>query len=223
MENIWSDVEESRAEGELEKLVYAVRLLQSEGALGPEGIGRSSLKRLEKNLLGEAEEILYIDSHRLHESRRMPGGGIAAGDFSPVRSRWLARLAGLEQATPAQLENELACSRTSAVSPVPPLESILHAVLPYRVLLSGEPEAILSIACTPDGPDRLKEVFGERVRVVSPLPGGLGIARACAQALGSGDAEGLEGIFVLYTGLIAFGDTARQAYERMVELNGFGD
>ncbi len=212
MDNIWSDAEASREGGDLGQLIYAVRLLEREATLGPPGTGRCSLKHREKDLLGEEEEILYIDS------RRTPGLGIAAGDLTPLRARRLARLATLESCPPGQLENELACCRTLAVAPPPPPEALLHAVLPHRAILCGEPEAVLSIACTPGGERRLNDLLGGRVRVFPPYPGAPDFARECARTLPNGEGADLEGVFSLTCGLMVFGDTPRQAYERMVEF-----
>ena len=212
MKDNWDAVNASEFDGKLGQLVYATRLLGREETLGLYGGGNASVKLTVKNLLDEDEEILYIDNGQ------QPPGTIDESGFTAVRFKPLSSLIKLEALTAAQLENELACSRTLATAPVPPLDAVLHAALPYRYVHMAQPDAVLAIANTPSGPDRLSQIYGKRVLVVPYAPQGLALAKACVEALKAGVTPDVIGIFVLYQGLVTFGETARLAYERMVDL-----
>jgi rhamnose utilization protein RhaD (predicted bifunctional aldolase and dehydrogenase) len=115
----WDEIEASKFEGELGQLIYAARLLGQDESFGiyggrashPDfGGGNASVKITVKNLLGDEEQILYVDHGQ------QPPGAIEAGGFSPLRCEPLAGLARLEGLTTSQLENELAGCRTLAAA-----------------------------------------------------------------------------------------------------------
>jgi rhamnose utilization protein RhaD (predicted bifunctional aldolase and dehydrogenase)/NAD(P)-dependent dehydrogenase (short-subunit alcohol dehydrogenase family) len=212
MRNRWDDLEAPTGETDLDTLAYAARLLGQEETLAPfEGSG-ASLKRIVRNLLDEAEEILFISP-----SRHLPGSLLVA-DLVPLRCKPLARLIGLDLRTPAKLANEVACSRTLATSAIPPIDAVLHAALPYRCVFETQPDAVLAIGCTPRGALHLDQLYAGAVLVLPYAASGLAMAKACAAALQDHAAEDLAGIIVLHQGLLTFGDSARLAYSRMVDL-----
>jgi rhamnose utilization protein RhaD (predicted bifunctional aldolase and dehydrogenase)/NAD(P)-dependent dehydrogenase (short-subunit alcohol dehydrogenase family) len=226
----WDEIEASKFEGELGQLIYAARLLGQDESFGiyggrashPDfGGGNASVKITVKNLLGDEEQILYVDHGQ------QPPGAIEAGGFSPLRCEPLAGLARLEGLTTSQLENELACCRTLAAAPAPPVDTLLHAALPYKFILFTQPDELLAMACTPSGAEHLRDLYGDTLWVLPYAPSGLALAKACTEALQASANPNLTpqigvrsaiGIFIQHQGLLTFGDTARLAYERLVDL-----
>jgi rhamnose utilization protein RhaD (predicted bifunctional aldolase and dehydrogenase)/NAD(P)-dependent dehydrogenase (short-subunit alcohol dehydrogenase family) len=212
MKNDWNVLEAAAHEGEIGDLVYVTRLLGKDETLGLYGGGNTSAKLTARNLVGEAEAILFIDhGHQAQQS-------ITRDGFTSLRWERLVKLAALEALPSEALENEIACSRTMATSPVPPVDTLLHTVLPYRYMLLTRPDAILAIANTPDGPQRLRQLYGETVPVIAYASSGLTLAKACIEALPVDNPSALTGMFVRNHGLLTFGENARQAYERLVNL-----
>ncbi|MEX0300421.1 MAG: bifunctional aldolase/short-chain dehydrogenase, partial [Kordiimonas sp.] len=76
--------------------------------------------------------------------------------------------------------------------------------------------AILSISDQPNGMDIAKEIFGDRVAVVPYVMAGFQLAKATADAFDAN--PDVEGIVLHKHGLFTFGDTAKQSYDRMIEL-----
>jgi rhamnose utilization protein RhaD (predicted bifunctional aldolase and dehydrogenase)/NAD(P)-dependent dehydrogenase (short-subunit alcohol dehydrogenase family) len=212
MKNEWDELEAVTYKDEPGDLIYVTRLLGKDENLGIFGGGNTSAKLIMNNLLGEAEELLFIDHGRQALSP------IQAGSFTILRREPLAKLAQLEALPAGVLKNGIACSRTMATSPVPPADTLLHAALPYRYILMTRPDAVLAIANTPTGPQRLRTLYGESLPVVEYAPSGLPLAKACCQVLPKDDLLKVSGIFVCYQGLLTFGETARQAYERLIDL-----
>lgn len=212
MKNKWVEIEASTHDGELGSLIYVTRLLGREEALGVYGGGNTSIKRTIKNLSGDAEETLYINHGQ------QPACMIQADGFTPLRCKPLASLIRLESLDSARLENEIACNRTMVALPVPPANTVLHAALPYRIILVSQPDALLAVANTLSGPRRLHEIYRDTVSIVSYAPSGLALARACTQAIPGDTPPQFAGIFVLHQGLITFGETARLAYEHLIDL-----
>jgi rhamnose utilization protein RhaD (predicted bifunctional aldolase and dehydrogenase)/NAD(P)-dependent dehydrogenase (short-subunit alcohol dehydrogenase family) len=213
MRDRWDDAEAASASGSLEQLIYARYLLEQEDTLATCPEDCVSVKLVGMNLLGDEEEILFVSG-----ARQSPDGP-AAADYVSLRRKPLLRLLSLEALSPAQLENELACSRTVANHLWPPLDAMVHAGLPYRCILFTRPEPLLAIACAPDGPRRLAQIFQGRVATAPYAASGLGLAKACAEGLQNATPAAVA-ILAMHQGLFTFGDSARAAYTRLVELVG---
>src|SRR5688500_14112345 len=108
MRNLWNDEEAARFEGDLAQRVYTSRLLGRDKTLVLHGGGNTSVKILERNLVGDEEEILYVK-----------GSGwdlefIEERGFSPVRMDHVRKLARLEALSDPQMVNELVTHMTRA-------------------------------------------------------------------------------------------------------------
>ena len=109
------------------------------------GGGNTSVKVTQTNLLGEPEDILYVkgsgwDLESIQES-----------GFAPVRMAHLLKLARLERLSDRQMVNELKTQLTDASAPSPSVETILHAVLPYRFVDHTHADAVISVTNTAEG------------------------------------------------------------------------
>jgi rhamnose utilization protein RhaD (predicted bifunctional aldolase and dehydrogenase)/NAD(P)-dependent dehydrogenase (short-subunit alcohol dehydrogenase family) len=209
----WDEGEASQYEGEIGQLTYACRLLEREESFGVYGGGYASMKTTTRNLLGEAEEVTYV----VH-GRQLPGAGQAAG-LTALRCKPLTGLVSIENLTQAQLANELACSRTNAVDPIPPVDALLHATLPYKVIFFTQPDEVLAAACMPAGSERLKQIFAGTLLVLPYASAGLPLAKACSEALNHNSNPDIIGIFVEHQGLLTFGQTVKQAWDRLMLLD----
>jgi rhamnose utilization protein RhaD (predicted bifunctional aldolase and dehydrogenase)/NAD(P)-dependent dehydrogenase (short-subunit alcohol dehydrogenase family) len=208
----WDESDAGKFEGELGSLIYTTHLLGQDEGNGLYTGGSASVKMVAKNLSGEDEVILYVDNGL------QPPAEIDARGFTALRSQSLAGLVRLESLATDQLENELACSRTLASAALPPVDTLLHAALPHKFVLFTRPDALLAVASTNNGQERLNDTYANEVLAISYAPSGLALAKACAAAFQPGSNPSLSGIFILQQGLVTFGETARQAYERLGTL-----
>ena len=101
MENRWSEQEAARHVGELGQQVYASRLLGRDSTLVLHGGGNTSVKVRERNIFGEAEDILYVKGSGWDLETIEPAG------FAPCRLAHLLRLAQLVHDLPKILEIEI--------------------------------------------------------------------------------------------------------------------
>jgi rhamnose utilization protein RhaD (predicted bifunctional aldolase and dehydrogenase)/NAD(P)-dependent dehydrogenase (short-subunit alcohol dehydrogenase family) len=212
MKNEWNELEAAAYLEEPGALIYAVRMLGRDESLGLFGGGNASVKQTGRNLLGEADELIFID-----HGQQAPSA-IQADGFTALRSNSLSKLTVLDVLPISMLENEIACNRIVATSPIPPIDTLLHAVLPYSCIFLTRPDAILSIANTASGLQRLHKLYGDNVAIVAYAASGLPMAKACQTALAEGNSHKPFAIFVQYQGLFTFGETPQQAYERLVDL-----
>src|SRR4029077_9490100 len=99
-------------------------------------------------------------------------------------------------------------------APNPSVETLLHAFLPHKYVDHTHATAVLSLADQPDAAKRLSDVYGGRVGIVPYIMPGFGLAKAAAAIFEADPA--VEGLVLVKHGVFTFGETAREAYERMI-------
>jgi rhamnose utilization protein RhaD (predicted bifunctional aldolase and dehydrogenase)/NAD(P)-dependent dehydrogenase (short-subunit alcohol dehydrogenase family) len=212
MKSLWNDKEASEYKTELGLRVYTSRLLGRDKTLVLHGGGNTSVKITEKNIYGQDEEILYIK-----------GSGwdletIEEAGFSPVRQKNALALSELEKLSDPQMVNELKTSMTNAGSPAPSVETILHAIIPFKYVDHTHADALVSVTNTPDGEKYIKEIYGDKVIVIPYLMPGFDLARYCAVEFKKNFNDKIIGMVLLKHGMFSFGNNAKESYERMIEL-----
>jgi len=212
MKSLWNDQEAAQFAGDLGQRVYTSRLLGRDASLVLHGGGNTSVKVREKNIFGEPEDILYVK-----------GSGwdletIEAAGFSPCRLPHLLRLAQLPQLSDLQMAKELKTCLTNPSAPMPSVEAILHALLPGKFVDHTHADALIAVTNTPGGEKRVREIFGDRIVVIPYVMPGFKLARLCAELYPKHAHAGTIGLVLMNHGLFTFGDTAKIAYERMIEL-----
>jgi len=212
MRSLWDDVEAARFQGDLAQRVYTSRLLGRESALVLHGGGNTSVKIVERDLVGVEETVLYVKGS---------GGDLAAieeGGFSPVRMERLLALARLPSLPDPQMVNELRTHMTRASAPTPSVEAILHALLPHRYVDHTHADALVTVTNAPDGAARVREIYGDEVVVIPYVMPGFELARLCAERFPAESGPRTVGMVLMNHGIFSFGATAREAYQRMIGL-----
>ncbi|MCX7136761.1 MAG: class II aldolase/adducin family protein, partial [Proteobacteria bacterium] len=212
MQSLWRDDEAADYRGDLAQRVYTSRLLGRDKSLVLHGGGNTSVKIRERNLVGDEEDILYVK-----------GSGwdlefIEEAGFSPVRMAHLLKLAKLKALSDPQMVNELVTHMTRAAAPAPSVETILHALLPHKYVDHTHSDAVLAVTNTADGPHRITEIYGDKVAVIAYIMPGVDLARLCAGLLPQQSGKNTIGMVLLNHGIFSFGTTARESYERMIQL-----
>ena len=212
MNSLWNNQEAAQYAGDLAQCVYASRLLGRDPTLVLHGGGNTSVKIRQTNLFGEDEGILYIKgSGRDLET-------IDAAGFSPCRMAPLLRLGQLPALADSDMARELRRSLTDPSAPAPSVESILHAVIPHQFVDHTHADALLAIMNTADGAERVQDLYGDRVVILPYVMPGFKLAHLCAETFPKEAGAQTVGIVLLQHGLFTFGESARSAYERMIEL-----
>jgi rhamnose utilization protein RhaD (predicted bifunctional aldolase and dehydrogenase)/NAD(P)-dependent dehydrogenase (short-subunit alcohol dehydrogenase family) len=212
MQSLWNDVEAVGFKGDLPQRVYTSRLLGRDKSLVLHGGGNTSVKLRQTNLVGDDEEILYVK-----------GSGwdlefIEEAGFSPVRMAHLLKLAQLEALSDPQMVNELATHMTRSTAPAPSVETILHALLPHKYVDHTHSDAVLAVTDTADGEKRIAEIYGDKVVIIPYVMPGFDLARLCAERFPKEVGKNTIGMVLMKHGIFSFGATAKQSYERMIEL-----
>ena len=192
--------------------MYSSRLLGREPALVLHGGGNTSVKLNETNLLGEEEALLYVKGSGADLEH------IEASGFSPLRLDPLLKLATLPALSDPEMVNALRTQMTRADAPTPSVEAILHAILPYRFVDHTHADAVLAVMNSRDGEARIREIYGDSVVIVPYVMPGFDLARAVTERFPAAAGPMTTGMILLHHGVFTFGNTARESYERMIDL-----
>lgn len=212
MKSLWNDREAAQYQGDLPLRVYTSRLLGRDPSLVLHGGGNTSVKIRQQNLVGEEEDILYVKGSGWDLAT------IAEAGFSPVRIPHLLKLAQLPALSDSQMVNELKTQMVRASAPSPSVETILHAILPYKYVDHTHADAVVTVTNTANGWERIQEIYGHSTVIIPYIMPGFDLARLCAERFAAEAGEETIGMVLMNHGIFSFGETAREAYERMIEL-----
>lgn len=212
MNSLWNDQEAARFQGLLGQRVYTSRLLGRDPSLVLHGGGNTSVKMIEPNVFGEPEEVLYV------KGRGADLSTIDATGFSPCRLRRLLRLVTLSELSDEQMESELKLSLTRASAPAPSVETLLHALLPQKFVDHTHADALIAVMNSRNGFERLQEIYGAQVVIIPYAMPGFKLVRLCREILSKEATRETVGVVLMHHGLFTFGETAKVAYERMIDL-----
>jgi rhamnose utilization protein RhaD (predicted bifunctional aldolase and dehydrogenase)/NAD(P)-dependent dehydrogenase (short-subunit alcohol dehydrogenase family) len=212
MKSLWNDAEAAACASDLELRVYTSQLLGRDTTLVLHGGGNTSVKVEERLVTGEHAEILYVKGSGWDlETIREPG-------FAPVRLAHVRKLAGLPSLSDPQMMNELMTQVTRAGAPAPSVETILHAILPFKYVDHTHADAALAVTNTADGERHVREIYGDEVVVIPYVMPGFDLARLCARKFAAESHAGTIGMVLVNHGVFSFGATAKESYERMIAL-----
>ncbi|MFP6741578.1 MAG: bifunctional aldolase/short-chain dehydrogenase, partial [Alphaproteobacteria bacterium] len=135
--------------------------------------------------------------------------GLPAVRLDPLRD-----LRALDSLSDEEMVNQQRRNLLDSTAPNPSVETMLHAFLPHKFVDHTHSTAILAVTDQADGAERCAQLFGDTMALVPYLMPGFALAKAAAEV---NDANpGVEGLILLKHGIFTFGDSAEQAYGRMI-------
>jgi len=190
--------------------VYTTRLLGRDPKLVLHGGGNTSVKTILPDLLGEEVAVLCVKGS---------GADMAVIEPAGLPAVRLDRLRKLRARTELTDEDMVRVQRENLLEPAAPnpsVETLLHAFLPHRFVDHTHANAILSLVDQPDGEAICADLYDGRMSVVPYVMPGFALAKMAADVY---DAKpDVEGLILHKHGIFTFGDSARDAYERMIAL-----
>jgi rhamnose utilization protein RhaD (predicted bifunctional aldolase and dehydrogenase)/NAD(P)-dependent dehydrogenase (short-subunit alcohol dehydrogenase family) len=190
--------------------IYSTQLLGSEPDLVQHGGGNTSVKLSTADLFGEEIEALHVKASGADMAAIEPTG------FAAVRLAWLRRLRTRTMLSEPDMARLLRASLIDPHGPNPSVEVLLHAFLPHKFVDHTHASVVLSLTDQPRGRALCAEVYGERIGFVPYAMPGLSLA-SIASGVYSKQPH-IEGLILEKHGIFTFGETARESYERMIEL-----
>jgi rhamnose utilization protein RhaD (predicted bifunctional aldolase and dehydrogenase)/NAD(P)-dependent dehydrogenase (short-subunit alcohol dehydrogenase family) len=212
MQSRWNESEAARHQGELAQRVYTSRLLGSDPSLVLHGGGNTSVKAVVQTIVGDDEKVLYVKGSGWDLAT------IEAPGFSPCRMRHLLRLAELPELADTAMASELKNNMLDASAPAPSVEAILHALIPDTFVDHTHADAVVTVTNSPNGAERIAEIYGDLVVIVPYVMPGFELARACAEVLRAQATSRTIGMVLMNHGIFSWGATAKESYERHIML-----
>jgi rhamnose utilization protein RhaD (predicted bifunctional aldolase and dehydrogenase)/NAD(P)-dependent dehydrogenase (short-subunit alcohol dehydrogenase family) len=217
MQSLWSDADAERlveryaqhgVGRDLALRVYTSRLLGGEPKLVLHGGGNTSVKTTVKDLLDEEVEVLCVKGSGWDMAAIEPAG-LPAVSLAPLRK--------LRQRAVLADEEMVRLQRANLIdpgAPNPSVETLLHAFLPHKYVDHTHSTSVLSLTDQPDAAERCADLYGGRLGLVPYIMPGFQLAKKAAEVFD--DDPAVEGLVLLKHGIFTFGETAQEAYERMI-------
>ncbi len=218
MQNLWdnakaealvADYAKKGVSRELALRVYTTRLLGGEPRLVLHGGGNTSVKTRVKDLLGDEWDVLCVKGSGWDMAVIEPPG-LPAVKLAPLlKARKLDKLTD---------EDMVALQRANLIdpaSPNPSVETLLHAFLPHKFVDHTHSTAVLAIVDQENSEELSRKVFGNKMGFVPYIKPGFDLAKAAAEIFEQDTS--VEGLILDKHGIFTFGDTAEQAYGRMID------
>jgi len=190
--------------------IYTTRLFGRDPKLVLHGGGNTSVKEVMRDRLGADVEVLRVKATGA-DMAMIDLAGLPAVRLSPLR-----KLRALGEIGDDEL---VGIERASLIDPAaanPSVEIMLHAFLPHKFVDHTHATAVLSVIDQPDGERKCAEVFGGRLAFVPYVMPGFGLAKKAIEVFER--AKPSDGLILSKHGIVTYGESAREAYERMIEM-----
>ncbi len=190
--------------------VYTTRLLGRDPKLVLHGGGNTSVKTRVTDLNGEAVDVLCVKGSGWDMGQIEPAG------LPAVRLDNLQKFRARDALSDEDMVRVQRANLIDPMAPNPSVETLLHAFLPHRFVDHTHATAVLGLVDQENSRDLCNEVYGARMGFVRYIMPGFALAKEAADVF---DADPtVEGLILDKHGLFTFGDTARGAYELMIEM-----
>jgi rhamnose utilization protein RhaD (predicted bifunctional aldolase and dehydrogenase)/NAD(P)-dependent dehydrogenase (short-subunit alcohol dehydrogenase family) len=190
--------------------VYTSRLLGQDPLLVLHGGGNTSVKTRVADLLGDETEVLCVKGSGWDMAQIEPPG-LPAVRLAPLKSLRAREFLSDEEMVLIQRANLI-----DPIAPTPSVETLLHAFLPHTFVDHTHACAVLSLSDQPNGPEICSELYNGRMGMVPYIMPGFSLAKKAAEVYEAN--RDVEGLILHKHGIFTFGASAREAYERMIEM-----
>ncbi|AZI42712.1 bifunctional aldolase/short-chain dehydrogenase [Deinococcus psychrotolerans] len=207
----WNDADAPNSDG-LASLTYRSNLLGSDRTLVNIYGGNTSTKSVEKDHLGRDVTVLWVKGS---------GSDIATiteKGFAGLKLDEVLPLFGRAEMTDEEMTAYLDRTAFEVGRPRQSIETLLHAFVPAKHVDHTHPDAIIGIACTPNGPEIMREIYGERAAWVDYIRPGFTLSQQIGAAV-RGNPK-LEAVVMGKHGLVTWGDTSKESYESTIKIIG---
>lgn len=218
MKSMWSDTEagnyvaryaDTGVNADLALRVYTSHLLGRDPALVLHGGGNTSVKTAVPDQLGRPTDVLCVKGSGWDMAEIEPAG------LPAVRLAPLIELRGLAALSDEDMVNAQRCNLLDSAAPNPSVETLLHAFLPHKFIDHTHAVAVLALSDQPDGAALCRDLYGVRMGHVPYIMPGFQLAKKAAEIFEQDPS--VDGLILEKHGIFTFADTAKGAYERMVE------
>ncbi|MEK4566685.1 bifunctional aldolase/short-chain dehydrogenase [Alkalihalobacillus sp. FSL R5-0424] len=207
VKNLWNQQEAEQKQG-LDELVYRSNLIGSDRAVCNWGGGNTSMKTTEIDFRGREVDVMWVKGS---------GSDLAtmgAKNFTGLRLDDIHPLFEKDEMPDAEMVAYLENCMLSQKHPRASIETLLHAFLPFKHVDHTHPDAIISLCCADNGQEIAKEIYGDRFVWVPYIRPGFTLSKMIAEGVQNN--PNAELVLMEKHGLVVWGDTAQESYERTI-------
>lgn len=209
MRNLWDDEAAAEAGPGLPLRAYSSRLIGAEPDLVLHGGGNTSWKCEQADRFGARRWVIWVKASGFDLGRMGTEG------FTALSLDSLLQLAELPVLSDADMVAEVKRARLNPDAAPASIEAIVHALFPAAFVDHSHADAVLTIS-NAGGRALLERVYGDRVLILPYVKPGFDLARQIRSILS--DIGGVKGIILEHHGVFTWGETARESYDRMIEI-----
>lgn len=210
IKNLWNVEEGNAQQTDLAALRYRSNLLGTDRSVCNWGGGNTSVKTTETNFKGEEIDVMWVkgSGSDLATMTEKNFTGLNLADIRPLIER--------EDMSDEEMVAYLGHTMIDHGHPRASIETLLHAFLPYKHVDHTHPDAIISICCAPNGREIADEVFGDRYVWVPYIRPGFLLSKMIAEGVKAN--PNAELVLMEKHGLVVWGDTAKESYDKTIEI-----
>lgn len=208
--NEWDEAEAAKARTTLEQVLLASHLLGANRALANFGGGNTSAKGTTTDHVGRQVAAIWVKGS---------GSDLAtmsSRDFTALRLDEILPLFEHDELSDEDMVAHLARCQIDPAAPRSSIETLLHAFIPAAHVHHTHPDAINVIACSREGRRLAEDCFGDAAAWIEYVRPGFALAKQVGEVVRAN--PGLRLVILAKHGLVVWGDTAREAYERTLEV-----
>ncbi|HWW20678.1 MAG TPA: bifunctional aldolase/short-chain dehydrogenase [Steroidobacteraceae bacterium] len=190
--------------------IYSSRLLGSDPRLVQHGGGNTSVKTRERLITGEQVEVIRVKGSGWNLDAIEPEG------LPSMRLSALQELKHVAHMSDEAMVNAQRSALLDSNAPTPSVETLLHAWVPQVVIDHTHANAVLAVVDQPDGEKRAGDMFADVLAICPYVMPGFALAQKVREIIEA--QRTAQGIILLKHGIFTWGETAREAYERMIAM-----
>lgn len=207
--NLWNDAE-AAALPDLDGLVYRSNILGRDRAVVNIYGGNTSAKLMLPDHMGREVEVLAV---------KASGSDVAtikASQFALLRMADIEPLFQREAMTDEEMTEYLSFTVFEPGRPRQSIETLLHAFVPYKHVDHTHPDALISLACTPDAEAESRKVFGDRMAYVPYIRPGFTLSKWIGQKVREN--PNIECVVMGKHGLVTWAQDSKTCYENTMRI-----
>ncbi len=207
--NLWNDSETTGLDG-LDLLVYRSHLLGADRAVCNIYGGNTGSKTIEHDFRGNAVRTLWVKGS---------GSDLATmkrKDFAGLRMDDIELLFAREMMTDEEMTAYLSQTLVGLNMPRQSIETLLHGFIPAAHTDHTHPDAVISLACSPNGKKWMREIYGDRAAWVDYIRPGFKLSKQIATAVRENPK--IECVVMGKHGLVTWGDEPKATYDHTIAI-----
>ncbi len=205
--NLWNDTDAANLP-DLDGLVYASNLLGRDRSVVNIYGGNTSAKLWMNDHMGREVEVLAVKASGSDVLT------IKASQFALLRMEDIRPLFERAAMTDEEMVAYLERTVFEPGRPRQSIETLLHAFVPAKHVYHTHPDAVISVACAPDGEKAARDVYGSRMAYVPYIRPGFTLSQWIGQRVV--DNPGIECVVMGKHGLVSWGASAKEAYNNVI-------